>query len=147
MTQTTTAINACNVKIFVDDADGNPQDVSGSSNQSSLGFSRQMGSAFTFDGDYPIRIECKKDASLEISALYTRQDGEARDIFESWYEDGGRRTVTIYPYGQDTGNRYYTGEWRLEELNIPLDGSDPNPVVLTITCVPDGHIDFLKWAS
>lgn len=145
--QTTTAINACNALIEMDDAGGTPVDISGSSNTANLGFSNTIGSAFTFDGDYPVRIECKKDASLEISALYTRIATEALDLFVEWYQAGGRRTIAIYPNGQDTGERYYSAEWRLESMDIPIDASDANPIVVSMTLVPDGAVNFLKYAS
>lgn len=145
--QTITGINACNAVIEVDDENGTPTDISGSSNTASLGFSKQMGSAYTFSGDYPIRIECKKDATLDISAIYTRVNTEARYLFDRWFELGGRRTISIYPAGQDTGERYYTGEWRLESFDIPIDASDANPIVISISCVADGAITPAAYSS
>lgn len=147
MVQTTSAINACNVYIELDNESGTPVDISGAANNASLEFTRQVGSAFTFDGDYPIRIECKKDASLSLDVIYTYLDDEARELLEDWYNAGGRRTVSIYPYGQDTGNRYYTGEWRIESLSIPLQADSADPVVVSCALIPDGAISFLKWAS
>jgi len=147
MGQTTTAINACNVLIMLDDGSGTPVDISGSANNASLEFTRQVGSGFTFDGDYPIRIECKKDATLSLDVMYTIIETEGRELLEDWFANGGRRTVSIYPYGQDTGNRYYSGEWRIESLSIPLQADSSDPIVVSCSLIPDGAIDFLKWAS
>lgn len=147
MGQTTTAINACNVIVDLDNAAGVPVDISGSSNTASLGLTRQVGSANTFDGDYPIRIECKKDGSLALSVIYTRVATEALTLLRDWFDAGGRRTVAIYPAGKDTGEDYFSAEWRIEGLEIPLDASDANPVVVSATLVPDGAISFLKYAS
>lgn len=147
MPQTTTAINACAAVIEVDDAAGTPQDVSGSTNKLSLAFNKQLGEAFTFDGTYPIRLECKQNGSLDIDALYTRNGTEARALLESWQQTGGRRTVNIYPEGKINGGRWYYGEFRLGDLSFDMDAGDANPIMLTANLMPDGAVTLDNFTT
>lgn len=147
MAQTTTQIAACNARLEVDNEAGTPTDVSGSTNNASLDMSRDVGEATTFDGDYKLRSECKRDASLSIRALWTTSVSEARELLEAWFDLGGKRTVTIYPNGTAVGNRYYTGEFRLTGFNIGIDAGSADPIPLEIEAVADGPVAFLNVGS
>jgi len=48
MALTTTAINACDVAIWLDDDSAAPQDISGSSNEIDLNFDNKIGEVFAF---------------------------------------------------------------------------------------------------
>lgn len=147
MAQTVTAHNACGAVIEIDDADGDPVNVSGSSNKASLSLSKQFGKGVTFEGEWNFTLECKKDGSLEISAMWTDDATEARELLEDWWESGGNRVVSIYPAGKITGKRYYTASYKLGELTIPIDATDANPIVLSATLQPDGEITFSNYVS
>lgn len=127
MTQTVTPSNVFNAQIFADNESGEPTDISGSANNAKLGFKRQIDSAYTFDADYPTPVDLRKDASLELSVMYTRDDNEGRALLEDWYESGGMRTLSIYV----EDDLYYSAEWHLQQLDIPLAAGDANPVVVT----------------
>lgn len=147
MAQTTTAINACGAVVEIDDASGLATDVSGSTNKVSLALNKQLGEAFTFDGDYPVRLECKQNGSLDIDAMYTRNGNEARALLESWQQVGGRRTVTVYPEGKVAGGRSYSGEFRLGDLSMDLDAGDANPIMITANLMPDGAITLSNYTT
>jgi hypothetical protein len=142
MPQSTTVVSACNAVIRIDGAAGTLVDVSGSTNQVDVTFTLNIGEAHTFDGDYPIRKVCGKDASATITALYSVTADEAVEIFGTWYHtnDGAARTVEInVPDSANTSDRY-SGEWILSEYNFTLSSSDAGPIMVNATLMPDGAI-------
>lgn len=142
MTQTITAHNACGAVIEIDDADGDPVNVSGSSNKASLSVSQEFGEGVTFEGEWNLTVTCKKNGSLEISALWTDDPEEARSLLEDWWIAGGNRVVSVYPAGKVAGKRYYTGNYKLGEYSVPIDAGDANIMVVSATLQPDGEITF-----
>ena len=147
MAQTTTALNACNNVIEIDDAGGTPQDVSGSTSKFDANFDKQLGEAYTFEGTDPIRLTCKRNATFNISAMYTRDGTEARALIESWYQTGGLRTVSLYPEGQVNGARFYQGEFHLKSFKFSGDASDANPMMMDCEIVPSGAITFDNYTT
>ena len=147
MAQTTTHIAACNAIVEVDNASGTATDISGSANTASIDFSRDIGEGTTFTGDFKLRTECKRDASLSIAVLWTTAAGEARDLMEEWYDTGGRRTISIYPNGKVIGSRFYTGEWRLSTASIPIDSSSADVIKMDFEAVADGAVGFMNVGS
>lgn len=144
MAQTTTAINACSAVIELDDAGGTPVDISGSSNNASLSVTMETGTGVSFEGGWNFRAQCKKDGSLELSVMWTTASNEGRDLLEAWFAatSPGKRTVSVYPNGKTTGQRVYTGEFRITELSIPMTAGDAAPIVVSATLEPDGEITF-----
>lgn len=149
MAQTSTAINGCNARIRVEKglASGVMTDISGSSNSYNLGYKRDIGEAFTFEGAFRIRKDCKKDTSLELQFLYTTGDDEARDILETWDDAGGRRRIQIFPNGETNGERVYDGYWLLSEISFSQAASDAAPTPVTATLVSDGQISRNDYTS
>lgn len=142
MAQTTTAINACGAVIEVDNDVGTPTNISGSSNNASLTFSRETATGQTFEGDWNFRLDCKKDAGLELSVMWTTAASEGRDILEDWFDTGGQRTVSIYPNGSGVGERVYSGEYVISELSFPLNAGEAGPIVVAATLEPSGEVTF-----
>jgi hypothetical protein len=142
MAQTTTAINACSAVIEIDNAGGTPVDISGSSNTANMTLTREIAEGNTFEGASPFRLECKLDGSLELTVMWTTAIGETegRHLLETWYTAGGQRTVLVYPNGTATGERVYSGEFLLEELSFPLDGSAADPIIQSASLLPSGGI-------
>lgn len=148
MTQTTTHVSACNAVIEVDDDGGTPVNISGSSNRASIDFSKEVGEGVTFDGNYKIRTNCKRDASMSIRAFWTKASNEARDLLEAWFDaDDNSRTISIYPAGKVIGNRYYSGEWLLTTCNIQIDAGESGPMTMELEAVCNGAVGFLNVAS
>lgn len=147
MPQTALAISSCNALLEMDNAAGTPTDISGASNRTNLTFNRNIGSAVTFVGEYPIRVECKRDSSLEINVLWTRGNNEARRLIEDWYDAGGLRTFTVYPNAKDTGERTYSAEYFLQEFSFVFDASNADPVAMTVQLMPSGAITFGAYTS
>lgn len=148
MAQTTTAINACGAVLEVDDVDGDPNNISGSSNRANLKLSRAMGQGVTFEGEWNFRLQCKKDGSLELLIMYTTDTDEGLELLTDWWEaNTGRRTVSVYPAGKINGAKFFTGEFLLQDLDLPIDATDPNPIMITATLLPDGAINFSNFVS
>lgn len=140
MPQTSTAINGCNAKLELDDGGGTPTDISGSSNSVSLSRTRQLGEAHTFIGTYPIRVECKQDASLSGRVLYTTLTDEGRDLLDLWYDLGGLRTINFSPAGGNAGDVQYSGEFFLTSLDFTTEGGNADPVTMEFECMPSGAL-------
>jgi len=147
MTQTSTHLSACNAVIEVDNDAGTPVNISGSANEASLDMNREIGDGVTFDGDFKLRTECKRDASLALKALWTTASAEARDILEAWFDTGGRRTISVYPAGKVIGTRFYTGEFRLTTCKIKIAAGEAGPMTLDMEAVVDGAVGILNVGS
>lgn len=140
MVQTTSAIDGCNVNVMLDDDGGTPVDVSGSSNQVSFGRTRQIGEAHTFTGEFPIRVQCKRDASLSIRALYTTLTDEMRDLLDLWDDSGGLRTIAYSPAGGNAGDVQYVGEYFLSSLDMSAEAGNADPLTIEAEFMPSGAI-------
>lgn len=147
MAQTTSAINACGAVLEVDDILGVPNNISGSSNRANLKLSKAMGQGVTFEGEWNFRLECKKDGSLELLVMYTTDTDEGWELLADWWEAGGNRTVKVYPAGKINGAKMFSAEYKLQDLDLPIDGTDPNPIMVTATLLPDGAINFSNFVS
>jgi hypothetical protein len=147
MPQTTTAQNACSARIYIDDDSGTLLDVSGSSTTASLNLTKDIGAAFTFEGDFAVKTECKKDGTIDFSSLWTTATGEARALLEQWFQAGGRRTFRMDMPNSEVGSRRYEGEVRLEEYSFPVEAGNADPVVVTGRMVTDGELSFSTIAS
>jgi len=141
MAQTTNSVNACNVVLQIDDNLGSLTDISGSSNQASMDFSKQVAETFTFDGDWAIKKDCKRSVSMSIQALYTLNDGEASNILEDWFHNGsGSRTVQVDVPDGTGGSFRYSGEFILESYSLPLSADDAGVILLGFTLSNDGAV-------
>lgn len=148
MTQTTTAVNACDVAIWLDDDAGVPKDISGSSNTASMNFSNQLGAVRNFGTRWQIRLECGKDATFDLSAVYSTAADEAVDILKNWYfNNPGDRTLTIYIPDKNVGSDMYQCEARLQDLKIPVEAASADPIVVTATLLPNGPVTLTTNAT
>ena len=148
MAQTTTAVNACDVAIWLDNASGTQQDISGSTNTASMAFTNQLGAVRNFGTRWMIRLECGKDATFNISAVYSTAQNEAIDILKNWYfNNPGDRTLTIYIPDKNVGSDVYECEARLENLNIPVEAGSADPIVVTASLKPNGPVTLVTNAT
>lgn len=147
MAQTTTAQNACAARIYIDDDGGSLVNVSGSSTQATPNFSKDIGRAHTFDGDYAVKTECKRDATMQFAALWTTAQTESRHLLEEWYKAGGRRTVRIDMPNSSPGSRRYEGEALLGEYSFPIEAGNADPVVVTGQIEFDGEVTITTIVS
>lgn len=144
MPATSTAVNACGVRIWIDDEKGQLANVSGSANEFNLEFSKELGEFKVFgEGSYN-RLECGKDAQLDITVLFTTATREGFDILKRWLVLGGKRTIRIeVPASGDV----WQGEYLLEKLPIGGKADDAKPIMVKASFKPDGAVDWLPLAA
>lgn len=148
MAQTTESVNACGVVLMVDDNTGTLADISGSTNQASMDFSKQTAETFTFDGDWAIKKDCKRAVTLSIQALYSLNDAEASNLLEDWFHNGsGSRTVQVDVPNGSGGSFRYAGEFILESYGLPLAADDAGVILLGFALSNDGAVTRAAIAS
>lgn len=149
MAQTTTAENACDVVLTVDNASGTPVDVSGSTNQANMDLSATSAETFTFQGDWAIKKTCKKAVAVAVQALYSVTETEALNIFMDWFFNslGTSRTVQIDIPDSSVGSDRYSGEFTLENVSVPLTADDAGVILASIALSNDGTVTRSTIAS
>lgn len=150
MAQTTTSVNACDVVIELDNADGTLTDISGSSNQCGMSMSSNVGETNTFDGQWAIRRVCKTSVNVSLQAVYSTADVEALNTLADWWfagSYGDARTCTISVPDDTAGSDEYTGEFVLTSLNIPLSADDAAPILVTAELQNQGAFSRATIAS
>lgn len=140
MAQTTSAVNACDVVVQLDDADGTLTDISGSSNQASINLSANTAETYTFSGDFAIKKSCKKAVSISLSVLYTTEDAEGSNILLDWYFNSlnTSRSIQIDVPNSNAGSERYAGEVILESLSVPLTADDAGIIIVSASLSNDG---------
>lgn len=137
--QTTTAINFCDAVIKLDNQGGGLVDISGSSNDVTMDLQNKLGEAFTYSSKFPVRKECKKDATINLKVVYSQADQEAMDLLLDWYYNTfGSKTITVDTPNSDPGGDRFTFEVFLESLNMPGKSDDANPTLCTAVLKPTG---------
>jgi hypothetical protein len=140
MTQTTTAVNACDVILRIDNAAGVLQNISGSSNQCSMDISRNVAETYTFDGDWALKKSCKGAVSVSIQVVYSTTADEGRDLLEDWIFDSptDSRTVQINVPDSSAGSVRYQGDFVIESYGVPLSAEDAGVIICSASLSNDG---------
>lgn len=149
MALTTTAVSACNVSVWLDDVNGTPQEISGSSNSVELEFTLNLGEVNAFQNQWPVRQECGKDASIGLEILYTEAADEAFDVIKDWYfaSNPGARTLTIYVPDKNVGSDKYECEARIESFSFTAESGEANPIMVSVSLKPDGELTHTDVAT
>ena len=149
MALTTTAVSACNVSIWLDNATSVATDISGSSNSVDLEFTLNLGEVNAFQNQWPVRQECGKDASISLEILYTETAEEAFDIIKDWYfaANPGARQLTIYIPDKNVGSDKYECQARLESFSFTAESGEPNPIMVSVSLKPDGELTHSDVAT
>ncbi len=140
MPQTTTAVNACDVVLQIDNSSGTLTDISGSSNQCTMDFSRNVAEVFTFSGDWSIKRSCKSGVTISVQVVYSTTADEGRDLLEDWIFDSPTtsRTVRVDVPDSSVGGVRYEGEFTIESYNLPLSAEDAGVIVCSASLSNDG---------
>ncbi len=139
MPATTTPIVATDCVISIDNAAGVLTDISGSSNTASISLEHGLGRARVFGLQWNITRVVGKDASIELKVVYTPTATEGWQLLKNWFFGGTDtpRTVQIdIPDGLPGSDRY-TGEFVIENADIPLDAGADELVMCTVSLKPD----------
>lgn len=149
MALTTTAINACNAAVWLDDATGTPRDISGSTNGVTMNFEMELGALEAFGTQWRTRLDCTKDASFDFTLIYSTATNEAVDVLKNWFfaASPGGRTCSIYLPTKDIGSDMYQFEARLESWSVPATAADASPIAVSMTVRPDGAVTHSTAAT
>lgn len=142
MSATSTAVNACDAGVWLDDDAGVPKNISGSSNQVTLDFSNEIGEYRAFGDKWPRRLECGKDARFRLRLIYSTASDEAVDILKTWFfaDTPGNRTLTVYVPDKNVGSDRYQGEVKIDTWTGSLDRGDAGPIMVDLNLLPDGAV-------
>ena len=144
-TQTTTAVNACDVSVWLDDNNGTLKDISGSSNTISMEFTNQLGAVSNFATRWPVRLECRKDATFNLTAIYSMATDEAKDLLLKWFFNfPGVRTLKVYIPDKNVGSDVYTAEVHLATMPITVQADSADPIEMSCQLMPEGPV---LWAQ
>lgn len=148
MAQSTTAVTACDVVIEIADENDILVDISGSSNEFNMSFSKNIGSMKVFGNDFPIRRQCGSDCSIDLTSIYSTALNEARDLLHEWqFGSGGTRRFRVrVPDGSVGGFTYY-GRVVLSKMDIPLKADDATPIPIKVSLMTDGDVSYYVTAS
>ena len=139
MPGTTTARNACDVAIWMDNAAGTPLDISGSMNQVNMSFTNTLGEFTVFGAEAVKRLCCGMDGVFELNIWYTTAASEGRDTVFTWYFGTTRctpRTVSIYLPDKNVGSDHIYGEFLMESMDVTADRSDAAPMPISVRLLP-----------
>lgn len=141
MAQTTTAVSACDVSLWLGDDSGTAVDISGSSNEIDMSFEQNIGEFVTFGSRWPVRQECGKDASFSIQVVYSTAADEAFDLIKNWYFSNtpGRRLLEVYIPDKNVGSDYYNGDVRIASFNWTASRGEASPIMVSLELLPDGE--------
>jgi hypothetical protein len=134
MAQTSTAITACDVGFWLDNAAGALTDVGGSTNKVTVNLNKEtLGMLRTFGSRFPTRYECGKDTIIDFNVVYSTSATEAFQILKNWWneDDPGARTVKVYMPKKNVGADVYSGEFRLQNLPLPSEAGSSSPVMVS----------------
>ena len=139
MPQTTEAVNACDAEVFLDNAAGALQDISGSSNQVSFTWNNSIGEFNTFGAPWRALQECGKAIDVTLNAVYSLPEAEATAILLDWWYavPSGRRTLEVNMPDNNVGSDHFEGEYRLESLSATMDPGDPSATIVTANMKSD----------
>lgn len=149
MTQTTTAVNACDASIWLDNTSGTLTDVSGSSNTINMEFTEQVGVVRNFGSRWNILLTCGLDATFAFTAVYSTAAGEAKAILLDWFfnKPGTNKTIKVYLPNKDVGSDVYTAEVKLITMPIAVQAASAEPIQISCQLRPDGPVTWVTNAT
>lgn len=149
MTQTTTAKNACDASIWIDNVSGVLTDVSGSSNTINMEFTEQVGTVRNFGTRWQILLTCGLDATFGFTAVYSMTANEAKAILLDWFfnKPGTNKTIKVYLPDKNVGSDVYTAEVKLISMPITVEAGSAEPMVISCQLRPDGPVTWVTNAT
>jgi len=151
MPQTTTAINACVARVYLDNAAGTLTDISGSSAKVTMNLTIEEGNVRTLEGVWPLRRTCKKDAAISIDVVYTTTADEGFDLLRDWFFNAATyntaRSIRLDLPDSSAGSDRYQGEVLLTNLTWDTDAAAAQPIVATANLLPANDLTHSVIAS
>lgn len=102
----------------------------------------------TFKTRWGVRLTCRKDATFNLTAVYSEAAGEAKDLLLKWFFDyPGSRTLTVYIPDKNVGSDVYRGEVVLATMPITVEAESADPIQISCQLLPDGEFDWFTNAT
>lgn len=148
MATTTTTFNAQDVNIMLDDESDVLVDISGSANEASIAAEQEIGEYRVFEDRWMQRIDGGLSVEISLVTVYSSAEEEAVDLLKEWFfiNNGGPRTMQVDVPSAMGGDRY-SGEFRLADLNIPLEAAEAAPISVEATLQSHGAITLATVVS
>lgn len=140
---TSTAINACDVDLFLENASGTQVSIGGSSNSIDMNFDNELGEFRVFGHQSTKRLECGKDASFTINVVYSTASDEGFDVVKNWYHSSGKpgnRTLQVYVPDKNVGSDYWLSEVKIANYSFTADSGEAGPIMISVELLPDGPV-------
>lgn len=145
MPTTTSAINARDVVVYLDNDVGSLVNISGSANEISIKMGNAIGDFNVFTDKYTYRTEGVQDISVDMTVVFTKVSAEAVDMLRLWKSQGGNRTIQInVPVGSGTLTDRYQGEVFWESLDIPLKADEAKPIMVKCSMKVSGDLPWSR---
>lgn len=142
MAVSSTAFNACNAKIYLDNSAGTYVDVSGYANKIDLELSQEIGEFDVFGTSYKQRIRgCKKDGKASMEVVMDKDTNGAFRLLKDWYQNGsGARRIQVSAPDEAVGDDRWWGYFLLKSLSWSFSATEANAVMVKAELVPSGGI-------
>ena len=153
MAATTTAVNACDCEIWLDDAGGVARDISGSMSKFSFGFSQKLGEYEVFTDGWMYRLCCGRDVTFTLNIVYTMAANEGMDIIRNWCLSAtgatscAPRTLTLYIPDKNVGSDRIQAEVKWESMDADVDRGVPGPIPVTLVVKSTGAVTHSTAAT
>lgn len=147
MPATDTAINACDALLRLENGSGLMINISGQSNSVDLERMSEVGEFKPFGQEWRKRYNCGKDATIALRVVFSTANGEAKDILEDWWENGGERTFQINLPDGSIGSDRYEVPCILQSFTLPLRSDDANPIMMAAQLLPAGPVTLTTVAT
>lgn len=135
MPTTTSTVNGCGAIITLEDGTEAVVDISGSANEFSINFDNTLGDYKVFGDANTYRMECGRDASIDLTILYSTGTGEGWAVLKQWRAVRGLRAVTI-TLGEDV----YSADVYWEKISLGAKSDEATPVMVKATLKPNGAV-------
>lgn len=148
-TLTSTVIVATDVQIWIDDASGTPQDMSGSSTSVEITLENGVGEWRNFSSPWMRRKVVGKSGSFALNCVYTTAADEASYLMKNW-ELGGdddARTITVYVPTKNVGSDVYQAEVVLGSVSFTLDAEADDVVRMSADLMSHGDVTLSNAAT
>ncbi len=116
-------------------------DISGFANSIEVsGGERQIGEAYTFDGDTALLTSGKREpVEVTVRVVYTEGTSEPFEVVRAAYEDGSSVYVRWSPKGGSAGNfQFTTAAGLVSSLTYPAGEVGGDPVMVEFTVKTPG---------
>lgn len=141
MTVSTTASNACNAVIFLDNAVGALTDIQGSSVKLSPEFKNVTGQWEPFGAGWKYVLECGREWKVTIDVVNSTTATEAWPLVRDWWFGArGARSIRWQNPDGAAGSDQFDGECKLDTLTTDMESGKAEPTMWSVSLLGHGPL-------